>query len=93
MSKQSSQQEPVPATPKTGFGVAASPFNGIKIELGIVILIGFVLWLAADSITGSLATQLLLLVSYGLISAFWLIFRTRRVLQRWNNQKTTTESD
>jgi hypothetical protein len=93
--------EPSLSTSKKGFGVAASPFNGVKMELGFALFLGFLLWLAADSITASIATQLLLLVSYGLISAGWLVIRTRRVLQQWrvqqwneqNNQKTTPESD
>lgn len=99
MSGQYSQQEPnrqnpVPSSPSSttkGFGVAASPFNGVKIELGVVLILGLVLWLAADSITASIATQLLLLVSYGLISALWLIIRTRRIAQQWgekNNQES-----
>ena len=81
---------------KKGFGVAASPFNGVKIELGIVLILGFVLWLAADSITASITAQLLVLVSYGLIGAFWLVIRTRRVAQQWaeqNNQESGPESD
>jgi hypothetical protein len=96
MSSHYSQKKPPLAsspTPsgKKGFGVAASPFNGIKIELGIAISIGFVLWLAADSITASIATQLLLLVGYGLLSAGWLVYRTRRIVQQieqqWDEQK------
>ena len=106
MSGQYSQQEPnrqnpVPSSPSSttkGFGVAASPFNGVKIELGVVLILGLVLWLAADSITASIATQLLLLVSYGLISASWLIIRTRHVLhrlevQQWKEQNRKTEAD
>ena len=109
MSGQYSQQEPnrqnpVPSAPSSttkGFGVAASPFNGVKIELGVVLILGLVLWLAADSITASITAQLLLLVGYGLISASWLVYRTRRVLERWKvqqwdektNQEANPESD
>jgi hypothetical protein len=104
MSRQNSQNKsPVtPSTPppKKGFGVAASPFNRVKMELGFALIFGFVLWLAADSITASISTQLLLLVGYGLISASWLIYHTRRVVQQigqqWdeqNNQETSPESD
>ncbi|MCK4586005.1 MAG: hypothetical protein KAU29_01600 [Gammaproteobacteria bacterium] len=85
-----------PTPSKKGFGVAASPFNGVKIELGIVLILGFVLWLATDFITASITAQLLLLVSYGLIGAFWLVIRTRRVAQQWgeqNNQESGPESD
>jgi hypothetical protein len=104
MSPQNPQNKP-PVTPsvsssqtpsKKGFGVAASPFNRVKMELGIALIFGFVLWLAADSITASIATQLLLLVGYGLISASWLVFRTQRVARQWseqNSQETGPESD
>ena len=65
-----------------GFGVAASPFNGIKIELGFAILFGAILWLAADSITANEAAQWLMLLVYALCSAAWLVLRTRAVLRR-----------
>lgn len=83
---------PTPASTRKGFGVAASPFNGVKIELGIVLILGLILWLAADSITSSIAAQLLLLVSYGLISAFWLIIRTRQVVQQLEKQQARPET-
>jgi hypothetical protein len=100
MSSHSSQNKPPVPQPlsssRKGFGVAASPFNRVKMELGMAIFLGFVLWLAADSITASIATQLLLLVGYGLISAGWLVFRTRRVVQQLdvqNDQKISPDSD
>ncbi|MDT8383200.1 MAG: hypothetical protein RRB22_02190 [Gammaproteobacteria bacterium] len=65
-----------------GFGVAASPFNGIKIELGFAILLGAIVWLAADSITANAQTQWLILLGYGLTSMAWLVLRTRAVLRR-----------
>lgn len=64
------------------FGVAASPFNGIKVELGFAIVLGASLWLAADSITANETTQWLLLLGYGLSSMVWLVLRTRAVLHR-----------
>lgn len=63
-------------------GLAASPFNGIKIELGFAILLGAVLWLAADSITVDEAKQWLMLLGYGLTSMCWLMLRTRAVMRR-----------
>ena len=92
------QNKPPATQPTKGFGVAASPFNQVKIELAIALILGIILWLAAESITASIATQLLLLVSYGLISASWLIVRTRHVLhrlevQQWKEQNQKTEAD
>ena len=65
-----------------GFGVSASPFNGVKLELGVSLLLATLLWLAADSITSSTVEQLLMFLGFGLISASWLIFRIRTVLRQ-----------
>ena len=70
-----------PKLKKKGFGVAASPFNAIKLELGVCAILGVLLWLGADSITADDAIQLLLLLIYGLLAAGWLILRTRSVLR------------
>ena len=78
---------------KKGFGVAASPLNRVKLELGITLILGLLLWLAADSITASIASQLLLLLGYGFIGACWLIYRTRRVLQQWDGNNLDDKSD
>ena len=59
-----------------------TPFNGIKIELGFAILLGAILWLAADSITVDAATQWLMLLGYGLTSMIWLMLRTRAIMRR-----------
>ncbi len=65
-----------------GFGVAASPLNRVKLELGIILLVGLLLWLAVDSITADFANQLLILAFFGGTSALWLVLRTRRTLQQ-----------
>jgi len=87
MSRHSLQNKPPATQPIKGFGVAASPFNQVKIELGLALILGIVLWLAAESITASITAQLLLLAGYGLISASWLIFRTQRIAQQYDEQK------
>jgi len=76
--------DPVSADTRSsrGFGVAASPFNGVKLELGICIILGILLWLGADSITINKDTQLLILLAYSLLGTIWLVVRTRVVLRR-----------
>lgn len=69
-------------TDKKGFGVAASPFNGVKLELGIILCAGLLLWLAADSITADLEVQLLMLGGFGVAGMLWLIVRIRGVLRK-----------
>lgn len=69
-------------TQSKGFGVAASPFNGVKLELGVCVILGVLLWLGADSITADEGAQLLILLAYGLLAMGWLVLRTRAVLRR-----------
>ena len=75
-------QTPTATAPRKGFGVTASPFNGIKLELGICAFLGALLWLGADSITADEGAQLLMLLAYGLLSMGWLVLRTRAILRR-----------
>lgn len=73
-----------------GFGVAASPLNRVKLELGIILFVGLLLWLAVDSITGDVANQLLILAAFGGGSALWLVIRTRRILKQFGEQLAET---
>lgn len=70
----------VPGSGKS-FAVAASPFNAVKLSLGVMIVVGLLLVLVTGRLTSSTPTQLLLLVSYGVIAAIWLVHRTRVVLR------------
>ncbi len=70
-----------------GFGVAASPLNSVKLELGIILFVGLLLWLAVDSITADFANQLLILAFFGGVGALWLVFRTRRTLKQLGNKQ------
>ena len=76
-------------TPK-GFGVAASPFNGVKLELGVCIVLGMLLWLGAEFIIADEGTQLLILLTYSLSSAIWLVLRTRAVLRGYEMEQSPT---
>jgi UPF0716 family protein affecting phage T7 exclusion len=62
------------------FTVAPSPFNSVKFELGVILLVGLLLLLAHGRVIGSPRLQLLLLAAYGIIGMGWLIVRTRRIL-------------
>lgn len=69
------------------FAVAASPFNLIKLELGIILAVGVLCAIAVGLLFTSTLVQLGLLALYGLAAMGWLIVRTRQVL------KTHTPSD
>jgi hypothetical protein len=83
MNKRITEQQSMVETDSTtgGFGVAASPFNKVKFELGVILCVGILLWLAVDSITAHVATQLLILLAYGLGGMIWLMVRTRKIVQ------------
>ncbi len=61
------------------FTVAPSPFNTVKFDLGIILIIGCLLLLAHGRITSSPLLQFLLLLGYGIMSMAWIVFRTRRI--------------
>ena len=63
-----------------GMTVAPSPLNEIKLDLGIILVVGFLLLLLQGRILDSLSLQLLLLASYGLLGMIWIVARTRRIL-------------
>ena len=65
-----------------GMTVAPSPLNEIKLDLGIILMVGFLLLLLQGRILDSLSLQLLLLASYGLLGLIWIVVRTRRVIAR-----------
>lgn len=63
-----------------GVKVAPSPLNEIKLDLGIILVVGFLLLLLQGRILDSLSLQLLLLASYGLLGMIWIVARARRIL-------------
>jgi len=64
------------------FGVSPSPFNAIKLELGIVIVVGALLLIGVDSITDDILIQIGLLFVAGVSAMVWIIWRTHNVLKR-----------
>lgn len=69
------------SVPRAGkyFAVASSPFNVVKLALGVIILVGALLALVAGRLAVSPAMQVLLLGCYGVIAALWLIIKTHQV--------------
>ncbi|ALP52784.1 hypothetical protein Tel_06230 [Candidatus Tenderia electrophaga] len=65
-----------------GFTVPASPFNAVKLDLALIIIIAVVLWLIHDRLIANQLGQFLLLSGYGLAAMGWIVFRTRRVARR-----------
>ncbi|NOY63759.1 MAG: hypothetical protein GXP10_11530 [Gammaproteobacteria bacterium] len=63
-----------------GFSVAPSPLNPVKFELALIVVVGGLLWLLQDTITGNAFSQLLLLLGYGVCASAWLTWRVRRIV-------------
>jgi hypothetical protein len=64
------------------FRVGASPFNTVKFDLGVLLVIGVLVWLLIDRMSEDLVIQLMVLAGYGLASMLWIIFHTRRILHQ-----------
>ncbi|WP_455365811.1 hypothetical protein [Kaarinaea lacus] len=65
-----------------GLSVAPSPFNAVKLELAVILVVGLLLWIAVDSITNSDAAQIVILLVFGIFGAAWLVLRTHLVVRR-----------
>ena len=69
-------------TGRQGLTVAPSPFNDVKLDLGVILTVGIVLLLVQERVLDSLLSQLLLLASYSLLGMIWIVVRTRRIMAR-----------
>lgn len=69
-------------TGRQGMTVAASPFNEVKLDLGIILTVGLVLLLVQGKALDSLLAQLLVLASYSLLGMLWIMLRTRYIMAR-----------
>ena len=65
---------------KAGFTVAASPLNPVKLELGIILVVGFFLLFFVTNMFESQFTQFTILGAFGVLSMLWIIFRVRNLL-------------
>jgi hypothetical protein len=54
--------------------------NGVKLELALLLVAGLLLLLTVPRVVVGTALQMLLLLGYGVLSALWVVIRTRRVL-------------
>lgn len=76
----SADQDNKPA--KSAFSVAASPFNAVKLELAIILIAGFILWLVLNTITNNDMTHIAVLFVYSSCGAIWLSLRIRGVARK-----------
>ena len=76
-----------------GLTVAPSPLNEVKLDLGIILVVGVLLLLVQGRVVDSLPLQLLLLLSYGLLGMSWIIVRVRRVMAKLNHKREQSSHD
>lgn len=67
---------------KPGFSVAPSPFNAVKLELAVILVLGVFLLLAVGFITKNLVSQVLMLAGFAMGCLLWLVLRTRSISRR-----------
>ncbi len=63
-----------------GFTVAASPLNGVKVDLAVVIVVGVVLLFTHTLLSESSLVQLSILFGYGVLAMLWIVLKTRRLV-------------
>ncbi|MBN4078661.1 hypothetical protein JYT96_01500 [Gammaproteobacteria bacterium AH-315-C21] len=71
-----------PIRAKKHFAVLASPFNGVKLELALILIIGLVLWLVLEQLFPHRVEAFFMLIGYSLLAAGWIILRVRNVLKQ-----------
>ncbi len=67
---------------RRSFTVKASPFNSVKLDLAVIFILGFLLFLIHDRIVDGELFQLAILAAYGVVAMIWVVFRTRRVSKK-----------
>lgn len=65
-----------------GFTVPASPFNAVKLDLALIVIVGLVLLVIHTRLVADQFGQFLLLAGYGFAAMAWIVFRTRRTARR-----------
>jgi len=65
-----------------GFTVAASPLNGVKVDLAVVIVLGILLLITHGLLSESTLVQLAILLGYGLTAMAWIVLKTRRLMSK-----------
>jgi hypothetical protein len=87
MGRPDKTQDSNSVTAHKGLTVAPSPLNEVKLDLGIILVVGGLLLLIQGRIINDLALQFLLLLSYGLLGMAWIIVRVRRVMAKLDRER------
>ena len=66
--------------------VAPSPLNGVKIDLGVIVVLLPLVWLVVHRAFETADGQLLAMAGFSVITALWLVARVRWVAARVRRQ-------
>lgn len=69
------------------FSVAPSPYNPIKFELGVWLLLSLPAWIVVHSFTESEMYRFLFLAAFSSIAALRLLFRIRKLQRKLRETK------
>ncbi len=72
---------------RRGITVAPSPFNKVKFELGVIVVVLPLVWLVVGRLLPNLLAQLAALFVLGSGAALWLVWRTRATLRRLEGER------
>jgi len=72
--------------PKGHFAVSASPFNGVKLELALILIVGLILWLVSEQLFPHRMEAFLMLIGYSLLAAGWIILRVHNIVKQLSDQ-------
>ena len=67
---------------RKGFTVAASPFNGVKLELALILVGAVELLLIHGKLSQDALVQFSILAGYGVAAMLWLMVRVRRIARQ-----------
>ncbi len=67
--------------------VAPSPFNVVKFELGVILLLLPLVWLLVERLVTKTHWQFALLFAAASLASAWLIWRTRGVMRRLEGER------
>lgn len=84
------RNDPDKYTKKNGFGVAPSPLNHVKLELGIFLSLAILVWFAIHYVTNNTEIQLLLLVVFSFSVTCRLVYKTHRVVKQIHEKPAST---
>jgi len=75
-------QSDTEAGTRSGMRVAASPLNGVKLDMAIIFVLLLLIWLVLAKTVTSTAVQTIILFLCSGLAAGWIIFRVRRILHQ-----------